>query len=50
MSTLGLTYTEKDGTVVITFDGNDNSFEGTWQGDTLNIIDSFGEDTIYHRK
>ena len=50
MDTMKLTYTEDNGKVTITYDGMDNSLEGTWEGDTLNVKDSFGSDTIYKRK
>lgn len=50
MDTMKLTYTEDNGKVTITFDGMDNSLEGTWEGDVLNVKDSFGSDTIYNRK
>lgn len=50
MDTMKFTYTEKDGAVKITYDGMDNSLEGTWKDDVLNIKDSFGSDTIYNRK
>ena len=50
MGTMNLTYTENNGAVKITFDGMDNSLEGTWEGDVLNVKDSFGSDTIYKRK
>ena len=50
MDTMKLTYTEDNGKVKITFEGMDNSLEGTWEGDTLNVKDSFGSDTIYKRK
>ena len=50
MGTMTFTYTENNGKVTITFDGMDNSLEGTWEGDVLNVKDSFGSDTIYNRK
>ena len=50
MGTMKFTYTENNGTVKITYDGMDNSLEGTWEDDVLNIKDSFGSDTIYNRK
>ena len=50
MDTMKLTYKEDNGKVTITFDGADNSLEGTWEGDVLNVKDSFGSDTIYNRK
>ncbi len=50
MGTMKLTYTEDNGKVKITYDGMDNSLEGTWEGDVLNVKDSFGSDTIYKRK
>ena len=45
-----VTYTENNGAVTITYDGMDNSLQGTWDGDVLNIKDSLGSDTIYNRK
>ena len=50
MDTMKFTYTEDNGKVTITYDGMDNSLEGTWEGDVLNVKDSFGSDTIYNRK
>ena len=50
MGTMKLTYTEDNGKVTITYDGTNSTFEGTWEGDVLNIKDSFGSDTIYNRK
>ena len=50
MDTMKFTYTENNGAVKITYDGMDNSLEGTWEGDVLNVKDSFGSDTIYNRK
>lgn len=48
MGTMNLTYTEDNGAVTINFEGY--SLEGTWEGDVLNVKDSFGSDTIYKRK
>ena len=50
MGTMKFTYTENNGAVTITYDGMDNSLQGTWDGDVLNIKDSLGSDTIYNRK
>ena len=50
MDIMNLTYTENNGAVTITFEGMDNSLEGTWEGDVLNVKDSFGSDTIYKTK
>ena len=50
MGTMKFTYTEDNGTVKITYEGMDNSLEGTWKDDILNVKDSFGSDTIYNRK
>ena len=50
MGTMEFTYTESNGKVTITYKGMDNSLEGTWEGDVLNVKDSFGSDTIYNRK
>ena len=48
MGIMDFTYTENNGTVKISFEGME--LEGTWEGDVLNIKDSFGSDTIYNRK
>ena len=50
MGTMKFTYTEDNGKVTITYEGMDNSLEGTWEGYVLNVKDSFGSDTIYNRK
>lgn len=50
LDTMNFTYTEENGNVKIKYDGADNTLEGTWEEDTLNMIDSFGNDTIYKRK
>ena len=47
------TYTAtEDGKLSITYNGNTSAFETTYtiDGNTLNIKDSFGSDTIYKRK
>lgn len=46
------TYQTDGDKISILYDGNTVPFETTYKidGDTLNVIDSFGNDTIYKRK
>lgn len=50
MGTMKLTYTENNGAITITYTDTGSTLQGTWEGDTLNVKDSFGSDTIYKRK
>ena len=46
------TYTTEENKISITYEGSTAAFESTYEikGNELNIIDSFGNDTIYTRK
>ena len=45
------TYTTKDNNISILYDGNTSPFETEYSidGDTLNVKDSFGKDTLYKK-
>lgn len=45
------TYTTNDNKISILYDGNTSPFETEYSidGDTLNVLDSFGKDTLYKR-
>lgn len=49
---MDFTYKIEDGKISILYTGNTAPFETTYtiDGNTLNIVDSFGKDTLYTRK
>lgn len=50
-STMNFTYTAEDGKLTITYDGSSPmELQYSIDGDTLNVKDSFGKDTIYKRQ